>query len=72
MTGRHVVAGAVGDGQDDGRLRLEGLSVAEIARRQEMFGRIMRGRALELEERGLIGRGQRYEDLVMIRAERQK
>lgn len=54
------------------RLRGEGLTVAVIARRQEMFGRVMRARAAQMEERGLIRPAQRYEDLVVIRAVRHK
>ena len=50
------------------RLRAEGLDAAEIARRQEAFGPVMSAYALRLEDRGLIGPGQRYEDLVVIRA----
>lgn len=53
-------------------LRREGLTVAVVARRQEMFGRVMRARATQLEERGLIAPDQRYEDLVVIRAVRRK
>jgi release factor glutamine methyltransferase len=50
------------------RLREEGLDAAEIARRQEAFGPVMSAHAGWLEDRGLIGPGQRYEDLVVIRA----
>jgi release factor glutamine methyltransferase len=52
------------------RLRLQGLKVAVIARRQAMFGRRMREQATRLEELGVIGPAQRYEDLVVIRAVR--
>ena len=52
------------------RLRLQGLKVAVVTRRQAMFGRVMRARAAELEEFGVIGPAQRYEDLVVIRAVR--
>jgi release factor glutamine methyltransferase len=52
------------------RLRRQGLKVTVIARRQEMFGRVMRARAAQLEERGMINPSQRYEDLVVIRAVR--
>ena len=54
------------------RLRLEGMDAAVVARRQEMFGRLMCASAPRLEELGLIGPSQRYEDLVVIRAVRQK
>ena len=52
------------------RLRSQRLRVAVVARRQEPFGPVMRARAAHLERRGLIGPEQRYEDLVVIRAER--
>jgi release factor glutamine methyltransferase len=52
------------------RLRSEGLRAAVVARRQEAFGPVMRAMAGELESRGLIKPAQRYEDLVVIRAER--
>jgi release factor glutamine methyltransferase len=48
----------------------EGLHVAVIARRREPFGPVMRARASQLESRGLICPGQRYEELVVIRADR--
>lgn len=51
-----------------GRLRAEGLEAMEIARRQEAFGPVMSARVDWLEDQGLIGTGQRYEDLVVIRA----
>ncbi|GAB2803392.1 methyltransferase [Actinoallomurus bryophytorum] len=52
------------------RLRSQRLRVAVVARRQEPFGPVMRARAAQLERCGLIGPEQRYEDLVVIRAER--
>jgi release factor glutamine methyltransferase len=52
------------------RLRAKGLRATVAARRQEPFGPVMEARAAQLEGRGLIGRGQRYEELVVIRAER--
>jgi release factor glutamine methyltransferase len=52
------------------RLRSQRLRVTVVARRQEPFGPVMRARAVHLERRGLIGPEQRYEDLVVIRAER--
>lgn len=51
-------------------LRSAGLKAAVIARRREPFGPVTRTMAPELETRGLIGRGQRYEELVVIRADR--
>jgi release factor glutamine methyltransferase len=52
------------------RLRLQRLRVAVVARRQEPFGPVMLAKAAHLERCGLIGPEQRYEDLVVIRAER--
>ena len=52
------------------RLRSQRLRVAVVARRQESFGPVMRARADHLERCGLIGPEQRYEDLVVIRADR--
>jgi release factor glutamine methyltransferase len=52
------------------RLRSQRLRVTVVARRQESFGPVMRARADHLERRGLIGPEQRYEDLVVIRADR--
>lgn len=54
------------------RLRGKGLTVAVVVRRQEMFDRLMRTRAARLEELGLINPGQSYEDLVVIRAVRDR
>ncbi|MDN3353830.1 HemK2/MTQ2 family protein methyltransferase [Actinomadura sp. DC4] len=51
-------------------LRSAGLKAAVIARRREPFGPLMQAAAEDLETRGLIGRGQRYEELVVIRADR--
>ncbi|SEF62328.1 release factor glutamine methyltransferase [Thermomonospora echinospora] len=51
-------------------LRGQGLKAAVIARRHEPFGPVMNGRAAELEAAGLIRPGQRYEELVVIRADR--
>jgi release factor glutamine methyltransferase len=51
------------------RLRAAGLHASVIARRREPFGPVMRARAAQLEGRGLIWPSQRYEELVVIRAE---
>ncbi|MGK5556610.1 HemK2/MTQ2 family protein methyltransferase [Actinomadura kijaniata] len=51
-------------------LRGQGLKASVVARRTEPFGPVMRGRAAELEARGLIAPGQRHEELVVIRADR--
>lgn len=52
------------------RLREAGLTATVIAQRQEVFGPVMRARADRLQHLGLIRPGQRYEDLVVIRADR--
>jgi release factor glutamine methyltransferase len=51
------------------RLRAGGLLARVVARRRNPFGPVMRARAGFLEDAGLIRRGQRYENLVVIRAE---
>ena len=61
------------DAQQHGEhLRRQGLSAAVIARRQAMFNRLKRTRADRLEELGLINPDQCYEDLVVIRAVRDR
>ncbi|GAB3980854.1 methyltransferase [Plantactinospora veratri] len=50
-------------------LRASGLRTSVTARRRVPFGPVMRARAAYLEDAGLIRRGQRHEDLVVIRAE---
>ncbi len=47
-----------------------GLKASIVARRPVPFGPVLRGRARYLERRGLIGEGQREEELVVIRADR--
>ncbi len=49
-------------------LRAAGLDVAVVARAQEPYGPVMRGRADLLAERGLVAVGQRSEELVVIAA----
>lgn len=46
------------------------LKTAVVARRRVPFGPVLRGRAPYLEQRGLIARGEREEELVVIRADR--
>ncbi|GLW11432.1 methyltransferase [Microtetraspora sp. NBRC 13810] len=53
-----------------GGLRDAGLKASVVARRMEPFGPVMRAGAAALEARGLIGPGQRHEELVVIRADR--
>lgn len=52
------------------RLREAGLSSEVVARTRQPFGPVMRARAGWFEERRLIGRGQREEELVVIRGVR--
>ncbi|WP_406689830.1 methyltransferase [Saccharopolyspora sp. ID03-671] len=52
------------------RLRSEGLKAAVVDRQRQVFGPVLRERAGVLEERGLIAPGQRWEELVVIRADR--
>lgn len=52
------------------RLRDEGLKAAVVERQPHEFGPVLGGRADALEDRGLIRRGQRHEELVVIRADR--
>jgi release factor glutamine methyltransferase len=51
-------------------LRQGGLQTAVAARRRVPFGPVMWTRAAYLEDAGLVRRGQRHEDLVVIRASR--
>lgn len=53
-----------------GLLRDVGLSAAVVARRRQPFGPILLARARWLESVNLIARGQRDEELVVIRADR--
>ncbi|GAA5064566.1 HemK2/MTQ2 family protein methyltransferase [Nocardia callitridis] len=50
-------------------LRAHGLKASVVARQTIPFGPVLRQRSAWLEERGLIGRGERFEELVVIRAE---
>lgn len=52
------------------RLRTEGLKAAVVDRQPQKFGPVLRQRASVLEDRGLIAPGQRWEELVVIRADR--
>ncbi|WP_157244954.1 HemK2/MTQ2 family protein methyltransferase [Nonomuraea typhae] len=54
------------------RLRAAGLRARVAARKREAFGPVMWARAAWLEEQGLILPGQRYEELVVIRADRSR
>ncbi len=52
------------------RLRENGLKASVVARAEEPFGPVMRGRADHLRALGLIAAGQSHEELVVIRADR--
>ncbi|WP_306303184.1 HemK2/MTQ2 family protein methyltransferase [Actinomadura formosensis] len=51
-------------------LRAAGLRASVVARHREPFGPVMRRRAAGLAARGLLGPGQRHEELVVVRADR--
>ncbi len=51
------------------RLREHGLTARVVAREPEPFGPVMRARADRLERLGLIAPGQRFEELVVVRAD---
>ncbi|MFA1543614.1 HemK2/MTQ2 family protein methyltransferase [Actinomadura monticuli] len=51
-------------------LRSAGMRASVVARHREPFGPVMRRRAAGLAARGLLGPGQRHEDLVVVRADR--
>lgn len=59
-----------GPEQTLGLLGQAGLKASIVARRHQPFGPVLRARAEWLTERGLIERGQREEELVVIRADR--
>ncbi|GAA4617613.1 HemK2/MTQ2 family protein methyltransferase [Saccharopolyspora hordei] len=52
------------------RLEDAGLGTSLVARRRQPFGPVLRSRAALLEERSLIGRGERMEELVVVRGDR--
>ncbi len=52
-----------------GELSAAGLDAEVVGRCMEPFGPVMTARAQLLEERGLIEAGQRYEELVVVRAQ---
>ncbi len=52
------------------RLRAGGLKAAVVDRQAQAFGPVLDERATMMEDRGLIRRGQRCEELVVIRADR--
>ncbi|CAM03443.1 release factor glutamine methyltransferase [Saccharopolyspora erythraea NRRL 2338] len=53
------------------QLRHRGMHASVVAQRRQGFGPVLRARAPMLERRGLIEPGQRDEELVVVRGERQ-
>lgn len=49
------------------QLRAVGMEASVVQRSRQAFGPVMRSRATMLESRGLIGPGQRWEELVVVR-----
>jgi release factor glutamine methyltransferase len=50
-------------------LRRAGLRASVVARRREAFGPVMRSREGVLRAKGLLGAGQRHEELVVVRGD---
>ncbi|MFE0631693.1 HemK2/MTQ2 family protein methyltransferase [Streptomyces sp. NPDC058864] len=67
-----VHSGLCGAERTLGRLRRAGLRAAVTERRYIPFGPVLRDRSAWLEARGLIAPGEEKEELVVIRAERQR
>lgn len=59
-----------GVGETCAALRRAGLRTEVVARVRQPFGPVMRARAAWFEERGLIARGQREEELAVVRGVR--
>lgn len=64
-----VFSAVCGDELTVEKLQAAGLDAAVVGRSVEPFGPVMTARAHLLEERGLIARGQRYEELVVVRGQ---
>ncbi|WP_431963786.1 HemK2/MTQ2 family protein methyltransferase [Actinacidiphila sp. bgisy160] len=67
-----VHSGLCGVERTLGRLRRAGLRAAVVERRYIPFGPVLRDRSAWLEARGLIAPGEEKEELVVIRAERER
>ncbi|MFD8077832.1 HemK2/MTQ2 family protein methyltransferase [Streptomyces sp. NPDC059718] len=67
-----VHSGLCGVERTVGRLRRAGLRAAVTERRYIPFGPVLRDRSAWLEARGLIAPGEEKEELVVIRAERER
>jgi len=64
-----VFSSLCGEDLTVGQLQAAGLDAEVVGRCVEPFGPVMTARAQLLEERGLVAPGQRYEELVVVRAQ---
>lgn len=64
-----VFSSVCGEDLTIGQLEAAGLDAVVVERCVEPFGPVMNARAALLEERGLVPPGQRYEELVVVRAQ---
>lgn len=62
-----VFSAICGEDETVNRLRAAGLDSDVVARTAQPFGPVFNARARMLEDRGLIGVGQRFEELVVVR-----
>lgn len=62
-----VFSSLCGEDQTLERLEAAGMEASVVERSSQPFGPVLRARASMLETRGLIGRGQRWEELVVVR-----
>ena len=62
-----VFSSLCGEDQTLERLAAAGLDASVVERSRQPFGPVLSSRASMLETRGLIGRGQRWEELVVVR-----
>jgi release factor glutamine methyltransferase len=62
-----VFSSLCGEDQTLERLDAAGLEASVVERSRQPFGPVLSARASMLEHRGLIGRGQRWEELVVVR-----
>lgn len=65
-----VFSSLCGEGQTLDRLGEAGLDASVVARSRQPFGPVLSARAAMLESRGLIGPGQRWEELVVVRGQK--
>jgi release factor glutamine methyltransferase len=62
-----VFSSLCGEDQTLERLDAAGLEASVVERSRQPFGPVLSARVSMLEHRGLIGRGQRWEELVVVR-----